>query len=311
MNLLYLFIGDSEYLINERINALLKKINVDEFNTITYDMEENDLSSLVEEATTIPFMAEQKVIIVKNAAQLMKTKDLIELINYLKKPSDTSIIIFDGLNMILDSSSELAKVFKLSAEIKEVKECTNFTEYIKKKIDESGSAIDDEAINALLERTNTREALDQEIDKLMMFSNGGIIKKNDIDILVSRNLEDNVFELVNAVILKNKKEIIRIYRDLLTNGEDDIRIMNVIVNKYNEILSTKLLLEQKFSKEDIAQYFHVSQGRAFYMVKNANDVSLVNVKKALSALAELDYKIKSGLIDKRTGLELLLFKLGE
>lgn len=310
-NNFYLFLGESEYLINQEIKKLLSELKVDEFSTISYDMEEALMDDLLEEARTIPFLDEYKVIIIKKSAVLLKSKDMLDLINYLKNPSPTTIMIFDGCGMILEQANELAKMFKLICVIKDVKEFTNFDSYIRKKVQEANAKIDDDAVALLLERCSERGNLDREIEKLTTYAYERLITKEMVNDLTERSLEDNVFELTNALLRNDRHKVMSIYYDLLDSSEDQIRIMNVIVNKFSEILDTKILLNQKYSKEQIAEYFKVSSGRAYYMIKNANDISIVTVKKAMIELAELDYKIKSGKIDKAIGLELFLLKTGE
>jgi DNA polymerase-3 subunit delta len=78
------------------------------------------------------------------------------------------------------------------------------------------------------------------------------------------------------------------------------------VNKYREILHTKLLMQEGKSKADIADYFRASSGRAYYIMKNAQAVRRDVVEDQLAKLEELDFQIKSGRIEKRIGLELFI-----
>ena len=59
---------------------------------------------------------------------------------------------------------------------------------------------------------------------------------------------------------------------------------------------------------DIAALFNVSQGRAYYMVKNAKSSNLGKIKANLEDLVILDADIKSGKIKEDLGLELFFLK---
>ena len=73
-----------------------------------------------------------------------------------------------------------------------------------------------------------------------------------------------------------------------------------------EILHTKLLLKQGKDKADIANYFNATSGRTYYMMKNAKSVRMDIVESQLEKLEDIDYKIKTGQIDKKIGLELFI-----
>ncbi|UKI49549.1 MAG: hypothetical protein L6U99_13035 [Clostridium sp.] len=73
-----------------------------------------------------------------------------------------------------------------------------------------------DAKEELLARVDNAKALISELDKLLMYKyDDKQITKNDVALLVSKNLDLNVFDLVTAVIEKNKKrqlKSIMIYR---------------------------------------------------------------------------------------------------
>ena len=77
-------------------------------------------------------------------------------------------------------------------------------------------------------------------------------------------------------------------------------------NKLEEIMYTKVLMNQGLSKDQIASYFKVKPGRSYYMMEAARKMNDSVLKDLINRITELDYKIKSGLIDKRLGFQLFL-----
>ena len=69
---------------------------------------------------------------------------------------------------------------------------------------------------------------------------------------------------------------------------------------------TKVLMKQGLSKDQIASYFKVKPGRAYYMMEAAKKMNNVILKDLINRITELDYKIKSGMIDKRLGFQLFI-----
>ena len=66
MKNIQLYIGEEPYGIKIRINRNIENSGVDEFNITTYDLEVDSLDSAIEDAMTIPFMSEEKIVILKN-----------------------------------------------------------------------------------------------------------------------------------------------------------------------------------------------------------------------------------------------------
>ena len=86
-------------------------------------------------------------------------------------------------------------------------------------------------------------------------------------------------------------------------------IISLISNKFKELLSTYRLLKFGYSQSDIAKFYNISNGKAYYIVQEAKSFNLSDLEYYIDKLSELDYQIKSGKLDKTIGLELLLLKL--
>jgi len=98
-------------------------------------------------------------------------------------------------------------------------------------------------------------------------------------------------------------------KNLITHTKDSLTIFSLISNKFKELLSTYRLLKYGYSQSDIAKFYNVSTGKAYYIVQEARAFKLSDLEFYIDKLAELDYQIKSGKLDKTIGLELLLLKL--
>ena len=108
---------------------------------------------------------------------------------------------------------------------------------------------------------------------------------------------------------KEKNKIVAVYQDLIRSGKDPILLFNLISKFMREIYTTSSMLQANYKQADIAQKMGVSTGRAYYLVKDARSFPLKVIEEKIIALGELDYQIKTGQIDKTTGLELFLFTL--
>ena len=317
-DLIYLFTGTSEIFIKNRMNRIIQSFNKYEYTIIKYDMETTSLSTVLSDAITVPFLEELKIIILKNPKFLTKsatsTKDEIKaMLKYLKNPCDSTLLIIDATNTVINQSNEIYKMLKNVARIIDYPdpEEIELKGWIVRSFDANGIDIKDDALTLLLEYIGDDQArLSQEIDKLSSYvGKGGTIRKEDIKLLVPKNINNEIYLLIQAIINHDLALTNQIYDNLITHTKDSLTIFSLISNKFKELLSTYRLLKYGYSQSDIAKFYNVSTGKAYYIVQEARAFKLSDLEFYIDKLAELDYQIKSGKLDKTIGLELLLLKL--
>ncbi len=308
---IYLYYSNNEFLLNHKIEEKIAEFNVDPFNIIKYDLLENSSDDILEDLQTVSFFAEKKVIIVRNLGEIEKEGESVvrNWVAYLEKPNPDVILLVVS-NELLPEDSPLGSTLFKYAYIEKIKEMDkqDYPNFVRNMFKKYQYMITDDAIEALLERTNLDFTLiNQEAEKLMLFAyDTKEINEKAVLLLVSRNLEENIFELTNALLAKNQSKTIEIFYDLVARNEDPLRILNNIVGKVRELMHTKLLIEKGYRQEQVAEHFHIKSGRAYYLVKNAQSISFSILENHLKKLSQLDYDIKSGKIDKKLGLELYL-----
>jgi DNA polymerase-3 subunit delta len=314
---IYLYHGSDTFQIKSKINNLINKYNVDDFNVTNYDMEEDDVSFAIDDAETIPFMSDKKIVVLRNAYFLSTESpkkeikhDLDKLKKYLDNPVLETILVLAAPYAKLDERKAITKQVKQHAE---VVECSPLKEqdssnWIRRQLGRNNVSIDSDALKEFLNRVeNNTEVLVSETQKLLQYSEG--LSKIDLKIIkkvITKNVEDNVYEITNMMLERKAGRALEIYNDLIMHSEDPLRILGIIINKYREILHVKFLLQAGKSQAEVAKYYNASSGRAYYMVKNARSVNMDVVQKHLEKLEEIDFQIKTGQIDKRIGVELFI-----
>lgn len=313
----YLFYGEDTFIIKSKINKIIQKYQVDDFNITSYDMEEQNVEEALNDASTIPFMTDLKIVIVKNAYFLSTEKpakeikhNLDALKRYVSNPSNDTILILTAPYQKLDERKAITKLIKDQSD---VQHCAPLKEqetsnWIKRQLGKQGIDIDSDALKELLSRVETNsEVLVNETQKLLNYSEGlNVVTLDIIQRVITKSVEDNVYEITNKLIENNQEKALEIYNDLVMHNEDPLRILGILVNKYREILHVKYLIKQGKDQSDIAKYYNATSGRAYYMMKNAGAVPLHKVEQHLRKLEDIDYQIKSGQIDKRVGIELFI-----
>lgn len=308
VNIIY---GKNSFLNNNKLNEKVKKLGVEEININRYDLLETNNEDILEDLRTISFFSDNKIVIIDNFFELLN-KDLETLnrwMSYLKKPNP-DVFLFIILKELISEEHQLGKTLMQYAFLTEVKDMEHkaFPKYIEELLKEEKYVIDKKALEELLVRTNYNlNLIMQELEKLMLYKyNDKKITAHDVELLVSRKLEENIYELTNSLLKSNNNKTIQIYYDLLVNNEDPIRIINNVASRIRQLIHTKLLINKSFTQDDIMNHFNIRSGQAYYLRKDADSASMEVLESLLEKLSKLDLDIKTGKIEKKIGLEILI-----
>lgn len=318
---LYLLYGPEQYFIEEARQLLIKKaLNGDDadLNLISFDMTEVPIDAAIEEAETLPFLGERKLVFVQNPLFFTAEKgkvdhDLKRLEQYLNDPSPFTILVFQGRFEKLDERKKITKLIKKQAGVLEAKRPAEreLAGWIKSKAAEEGAVIEDEAIHQLLAIAGFNlSVLAMEMAKLALHAGkGGEITEEHVVKLTARTLESDIFRLVDRIVTGNLQEAFRIYYDLIRLNEEPLKILAVVAGQFRLIYQVKELSKKGYGQQQIAGQLKVhpfrvkiagGQGRAF------SDNQLTAI---MQMLAESDYEMKSSAMEKKMIIELFFFRL--
>lgn len=317
MGNIYLIFGDETYLINKELKKIINDSNVLSDNIIRYNLDEVNVSLALEEASTISMFDSKKLIICEGCTFLTGENkkeinhDIDSLIKYINNPFDDVYLIFIVQREKLDDRKKIVKELKKLSTIVECKkvESHNLNNYIESYFKENGYSITKDSVIFMINKAGSNLSnLINEADKLMIYKNEDKnITKEDVDNLICKNIEDDIFKLTNAIMDKDKKNIVNIYKDLLLKGEEPIKLIVLIANQLRLILQVKLMIKNGYREREMSSII----GEHPYRVKLAisSTFTIDELKKYLIELHDLDLNIKTGKIDKNFGLEMFLLSI--
>ena len=139
--------------------------------------------------------------------------------------------------------------------------------------------------------------------------NDKIITRSDIDLLTVENIDDSIYELVNAILKNDNKKAIKLYYNFINNGMDVSQIIAIIASQIRLLFQVKRLYNSGKSNEEIAKILEFkSPYRVKYLLNDCYYYSEDDLIKYLSKLADIDKNIKSGNGDGKFLLELFIAK---
>lgn len=295
MSTLYVITSNDQTTINHYLKQILGKEQ--EIEQVTYDLLETPIERLVEDLDTYNFFTKKKAIIGKNAFFLSPDKEktdvehnLTTLEKYLNNPSQDNYLILivenlDKRKKIVNLLLEKATLFEQELSVKDI---------LKKEF--AGYQVDTKTVDFLIDYCgNQTGRILNETEKLKLYKEEEkIITISDIKEIVAKNMEDNIFTLVDSVLKGNKKTAFKMYQDLLLSGEQTASILSKLANKIRLVYQVKVLLQSGKTDQEIGKLL----GMHPYPVKLARESSYNYSEKLLleylEQLAKVDYDMKQG-----------------
>lgn len=312
--MIYVLYGSEEYLLKQRVSKLVKE-NVKLEDSVAYlDMNEVSLNYVLEEAEMIPFFEDQKVMVVNHASFLStkseKGNELEFLLEYAHKSNPTTILIFvaeDGI----DERKKLIKELRNYCKFEEFNALDekDRKQYILGFLKKHKVLINDSAKNLLFTMLpQDMRSLQCELEKLSLYSQE--IDERIVKLLITRPLEDDVFELVNAVVSKNMKRALVIWQDFLKLNKEPLALIGALASQFRFCYQASALRKEGYSEAEIAEQLECKVYRVTKTLSSIRGVSPDRFLRYLNELSQLDSSIKSGRVDKKLGFELFLIKVG-
>ena len=204
----YYLMGEESYYIDKISEYIAQTVLTDEekeFNLTVVYGSDTDVSTIINAAKRYPMMAERQVVIVKEAQQL---KNIEELVYYVQKPLQSTILVLCHKNGTIDRRKKLAaeveKVGVLfeSKKLKEAQLPGFITTYLKRKsvdIEPKASEMMAEFVGADLNR------MAGELDKLVITLPQGVtrVSPEQIELNIGVSKDYNNYELRSALVAKD------------------------------------------------------------------------------------------------------------
>lgn len=307
----YLLESSDHLLLEKKIDSIIEKEKFQGEYRATYDLEEVALANALEDLDTYSFLSSKKVIIIKNIlSSLALENEKKHLIKYLENPSSDNLLIMTSDKMDAKTFSKKLKSLKT---IEYQKLETNPVSFAKNILD--GYKISNMDLSYLAELCNNDiTKLNSECEKLMMYKiDTKEIGREDITNLVVKKLGDSneiLFSLAKAIMIKEKKQALKLYNDLKAYQIDANSIIGLMASQMKLVSQIKVLKEKNLNVSQIQQNLNL---KSSYQVKKLSEYiysySYNDIKIFFNRLFNLDYSIKTGKVDSSNAIELLIINL--
>lgn len=312
---LTLFTGVDQGQYDVMKTQVLKQIGYDpaDLNFAYFDMKEVDYKSLELELVSLPFFADEKIVILDHFVDITTAKkryltddELKSFEDYLENPSPSSklVIFAEGK---LDSKRRLVKLLKRDATVFEAIEPKEqeIRAYFQKWAQELGLTFAGKSFEQLLIKSGFQfSEIQKNILFLQSYKDNGDITEEDIVEAIPKTLQDNIFDLTQLILGKKIDQARDLVKDLTLQGEDEIKLIAIMLGQFRLYTQVKILQESGQTESQMVSSLGQYLGRnpnpyqIKFVLRDTRGLSLNFLQDSIRYLIQADYQIKTGVYEK-------------
>lgn len=322
INSTYLFMGDEDYLMNECIDLVKKKYvseGMEVLNLSVLDGKVISFDDLMNSCETLPFMASKKIVVLNDMSSFFSNEQKDEIYDYLDSLGNHLLLL------MLDSSNDLKKTTKIYKYYNKKSSLVEFTKlrgkalntWIEKLAKKHKVKISPANVNYFIQNStylsrnmvSTLYDLENEFIKIISYSDNGDIGKEDIDFVMVKSIDNNIFDLLGAISKGDVHSSISIFDKIYHLNEPVQKILFMITRQMRLMLGYNIYRQKGYSDGEIIAKLQIKAYEYQKISQQARSQSVKIQKNYLNLLLEVDKRFKTSQVDERIQMEALLVRL--
>ena len=317
------FYGKDEFSIYERIKEIrlaATSSELGDMNTAFLDGKDLSKQELITTASTVPFMSDNRLIIVDDLAKKFefgrgapkpKLGDWEGIESDLALIPETTELVFregdlSSRNPMITALKNVAEVifFQGLRHQEVIRWIIKRADYLNARIDRPAASLLAESIGGDL------RILNAELEKLALYKHGETIGRQDVSDFVPYVQEQSIFRVVDAAIEGDTGQSLKMAGLLIKAGSSPSMIIRMIERQVRLLLLARDMKARNVSNSDIGRKLSLSG----YPLQKTLDMERKLTKKSFSFMHDLildtELKIREGFLSEELALDLLIGRLG-
>jgi len=139
---------------------------------------------------------------------------------------------------------------------------------------------------------------------LQAYRDNGVITEEDIVEAIPKTLQDNIFDLTQLILGKKIDQARDLVKDLTLQGEDEIKLIAIMLGQFRLYTQVKILLESGQTESQMVSSLGHYLGRnpnpyqIKFALRDTRALSLNFLQDSIRYLIQADYQIKTGVYEK-------------
>ena len=253
---LFLF-GPDTFRSRRQLKKIIEKFKADRdpqgLNVVRIDAERAESGAILGQMLTLPFLVGKRMIVIEN---LLASKhdelreDILERIKNNTFPEANVFVFWEATDTFKTKSAKalcdrLSKE-KFAQKFEEFKGVQLFA-WANAEIKEQGGVVNRQALQYLIDATGSDMwRLHHVAHQLCAYKGAEEIRIADINDFIDEKADDNIFNLVDAIVGKQPKQVFAMMREQYNKGEDAGYVFAMILRQFRILLQ----LRDVFERED-------------------------------------------------------------
>jgi DNA polymerase III subunit delta len=298
--------GANFYLLKRRLDELSGKFAAEygELALEKIDAEEVEPPAILEAVQSLPFLANRKMVVVRNIGANKAASGQIEQI--IGSAGDSTDLVF--YEPAPDKRSSYFKVLKSRTQLEEFPEMDSreLAKWLVLEANNQKAELSISDANYLAERVGpNQQQLANELDKLVIYDPK--ISRANVDLLTEKTPQSKVFDLLDAAFAGNKKRALELYDEQRAQKVEPQAIMAMMA------WQLKLLALAKLGAHKSPQQIAKDSGLSPYPLTKAQNlarkIDVDKLKDMVSEALDIDEKGKTTNIDLDEALKTYIVTL--
>ena len=255
----YLLCGEQAYLRiqnRDRLRAALLG-DGDQMNVSVYTGMDVTAREIIDEAMTLPFFADRRVILMENSVFFSKkaSTESDALAAFLPEIPETASLVF-----VEESPDKRKKLYKAVQKNGFILNCEDLSprmlgQWTGGLFKKAGLMIDGPTLNLFLETVGEDMMnIVSESEKLIGYCMGRErVTAEDITAVCSPQLKDRIFDMIGAVSRRQRDKALAIYMDLISLRTPSQVILTLLQREFSRLVQVKELQDARESEAEIAK----------------------------------------------------------
>lgn len=309
-----LFEGEEEQLKQEALSLLRAAFlpaGMEALNETV--LEDPEADRLIADAETQPFMADRRLVIVRDYPALTGRAEADEkLLSWLPSVPETTILLFyctgkpDGRKKLYASVKKLGGIVTFAP-----LRGAELVRFVTDAFKEASKECDARTAEYLIFTVGDDAGLlKTEIRKLASYAGERpVIVASDVSALATPSTECTVFQMVDAVVTGQKSRALTLLRNQLLSGTDRMAILAMLLRQYRLLQHIKIMQYEKCSGDFIRSALGVPPFAVEQYMRQASGYTGGQVKSAVRICFDTEYAVKSGRIAQEGAVESVVIRL--
>lgn len=322
--MVYLVLGTQQAILQQAVEEFIKLIPKSEqvMNVGRYDMETTPLAVALDDAMAAPFFGDRRLVIINKPYFLTGEKkrakidhDLDSFKRYLEHPEPSTILVLTAPYEKLDGRKAIAKQLKkvavqVDAAPLDEKQARS---RVSAQLSDAGYTIDEDALDELVQRTNADYGLmNANLSKLQLLAyQTKHVDWQMVADLVPQSLDENVFDLVTAVLHHQQSQALDLYHQLLLGQQQPLRINAVLVSQFRLLIQIKVLHQRGLSQGNLASQLSVHPYRIKLGLQTVRNFSIEALENAYLGLIRIEQALKTTQRDPALLFQLFMLQYSQ